>query len=205
MYFRHVVERAVASMLNEAGVSLAGDVLDVGCGGGTYTRFIVDLGADPARTTGIDLVPTRIDAARRDSPPSMRWQVADATALPFEDASFDVVTQFTALCNLRDVEMRRRAADEIARVLRPGGLVLWFDVSQTTLPELHGITGAELRALFPGLEIFAERPVLVRGSWLIAGRAPAICSVLEAGASFLPCTNLAALLRRATPVAAGSR
>jgi SAM-dependent methyltransferase len=195
MYFRHVVERAVAAVLNDAGATLDGDVLDVGCGGGAYTRFLVDLGADPARTTGIDLVPQRIEAAGRASPPSMRWQVADATELPFADDSFDLVAQFTALCNLLDAELRRRAAREMARVLRPGGLVLWFDVSRSRLRELHGIAPAELRVLFPGVEMMAERRVLVRGSWLMAGRAPAIWALVEAASPVLPCTNLAAVLR----------
>ena len=204
MYFRHVVERAVATVLDDAGADLDGDILDVGCGGGAYTRFLVDLGADPERTTGIDLVPDRIEAASRDSPASMRWQVADATEMPFEDASFDVVAQFTALCNLRDADLRLRAAQEMTRVLRPGGIVLWFDVSRSTMPELHGITPDELRTLFAGFELPAERPVLVRGSWLIAGRAPTLCAMLEAASSILPCTNLAAVLRCATSSAAGS-
>ena len=204
MYFRQVAERAVLAVLNRAGADLGGDVLDVGCGDGGYTRFLVHLGADPARTTGIDLVPGRVETARLLSPPSMNWEVADATSLPFDDASFDVVAQFGTLCNLREPRLRLRAADEMARVLRPGGFVLWFDIAHSTLKEVHGIPPQELRELFPDMEVVAERPALVRGTWLLARRTPTLCSVLEGAGRVLPCTNLAALLRRATSSAAGS-
>ena len=146
MYFRQVAERAVLAVLNRAGADLGGDVLDVGCGDGGYTRFLVHLGADPARTTGIDLVP----GPRREGAP----------ALPA--------------------------------------------IAHSTLKEVHGIPPQELRELFPDLEVVAERPALVRGTWLLARRTPTLCSVLEGAGRVLPCTNLAALLRRATSSAAGS-
>jgi hypothetical protein len=43
--------------------------------------------------------------------------------------------------------------------------------------------------------MIAERRVLVRGSWLMAGRAPAIWALVEAASPVLPCTNLAAVFR----------
>jgi ubiquinone/menaquinone biosynthesis C-methylase UbiE len=93
----------------------------------------------------------------------MRFPGADATELPYDDASFDVVAQFTALCNLLHARLRVRAGREMARVVRPAGAVLWFDVARTRSPEPHGIAAGELRGLFADFEVLAER-----GCWYAA-------------------------------------
>lgn len=54
-------------------------------------------------------------------------RTADMTALPFPDASFDVVTSAMAIHNIRSAEGRYRAVDEAMRVLRPGGQLLIAD------------------------------------------------------------------------------
>jgi SAM-dependent methyltransferase len=53
----------------------------------------------------------------------MEWQVADATALPFPDASFDVVVSMSVLEHIPDGRWRI-AFREIHRVLRPGGVAV---------------------------------------------------------------------------------
>ena len=88
--------------------------LDVGCGEGRLTRHLVSLGH---RVVGIDASPTLI-AAARESSPDLELHVANASALPFADASFDLVVSF--MC-LHDVDDLGGAAREIARVLEPGG------------------------------------------------------------------------------------
>lgn len=56
---------------------------------------------------------------------------ADARALPFEDASFDVVLSNLCLHNIADAKGRDQACLEIARVLRPGGVALISDFKCT--------------------------------------------------------------------------
>jgi ubiquinone/menaquinone biosynthesis C-methylase UbiE len=91
------------------------DVLEVGCGTGLVLARIARF-ARSAR--GIDLSPNMLERARARG---LDVQVADATALPFADATFDVACSFKVIAHVRDVD---RALAEMARVVRPGGFVL---------------------------------------------------------------------------------
>jgi SAM-dependent methyltransferase len=102
---------------------LAGDVLDVGCGPGTNFEHY---GAG-ARVTAVDYNPGMVALALRALPAphaQVEVRVADATALPFEDASFDAYVSTLVLCSVPDLD---RAVDEAWRVLRPGGEVRIFE------------------------------------------------------------------------------
>ncbi len=90
--------------------------LDVGCGEGHNTRLLRDRGA---LVSAIDVSWNFIEAAHA-SDPSLRHAQADASALPFAAATFDVVTAFMSLM---DVAVPAVALDEMARVVRPGGVV----------------------------------------------------------------------------------
>jgi SAM-dependent methyltransferase len=88
--------------------------LEVGCGEGRVAR---DLAARGHRVTGVDASPTLLDAAR-ESDPGGRYVLADAAALPFEDAAFDLVVAFNSLMDVDDMP---GAVRESGRVLEPGG------------------------------------------------------------------------------------
>lgn len=90
--------------------------IDVGCGEGRFTRHLASLGH---RVAGIDASPTLI-AAARELAPEMELHVGSAAALPFEDASADLVVSFMCLHDVDDLE---GAVAEIARVLEPGGVL----------------------------------------------------------------------------------
>ena len=68
-------------------------LLDVGCGTGHWSAFFAETGYC---VTGIDIAPEMIDMARAAAP-ECTFHVADACHLPFDDATFDVVTVMTAL------------------------------------------------------------------------------------------------------------
>jgi len=88
--------------------------LDIGCGEGRLSRDLRSLGH---AVTGVDASPT-MAAAARDADPSIPVHVADAAALPFDDASFDYAVAFMSL---QDVDDMPRAVHEAARVLEPTG------------------------------------------------------------------------------------
>jgi ubiquinone/menaquinone biosynthesis C-methylase UbiE len=99
------------------------DLLDVGCGPGTIT---VDLAARvaPGNVVGVDSSADVIAQAtalrHQGGAANVTFSVVDAYALPFDDASFDVVHAHQVLQHVSDpVGMLR----EMHRVLRPGGLV----------------------------------------------------------------------------------
>jgi SAM-dependent methyltransferase len=98
-------------------------LLDVGCGPGTIT---LDLAARiaPGRVVGVDREPGVVAEAQRlfDSRPSpgVEFGTADAYALEFDDASFDVVHAHQLLQHLTDPVA---ALVEMRRVLRPGGVL----------------------------------------------------------------------------------
>jgi len=90
--------------------------LDVACGEGRVCRDLRERGH---LVTGVDVSRTLIDLAR-EADPAGEYVVADAAALPFPDASFDLVISYNALMNFDDLDGALR---ETARVLSPYGRV----------------------------------------------------------------------------------
>lgn len=99
-----------------------GRVLDVACGTGR-TLYALSQALPQATLHGVDLSGPYLDEARRLVGDRATLQRADACALPFHDASFDVVTT-TWLLHELPADARRRTLREMARVVKPGGTVV---------------------------------------------------------------------------------
>lgn len=102
------------------------DVLDVGCGVGHWAQVLASALPADAQVIGVDRDPLWIDkAAERATALGMshrfQYRLSDAQTLPFPDASFDLVTCQTVLIHVADPGA---VIAEMARVTRPGGLVL---------------------------------------------------------------------------------
>jgi ubiquinone/menaquinone biosynthesis C-methylase UbiE len=91
--------------------------LDVGCGEGRVTRDLRTLGH---RVVGLDQSPAMI-AAAREADPEGEYLVADAAAMPFEDAAADLVVAFMTLMDMDDLA---GAVRELGRVLEPSSLLV---------------------------------------------------------------------------------
>jgi SAM-dependent methyltransferase len=144
---RHLLERQGWLPLAER------RVLEVGCGGGGELAALLDLGASAPRLVGVDLLPERIDAARKAFP-ELDFRVANAEHLEFADGNFDLVLAFTLFTSILDATMARNVASEIGRVLRPGGGLLWYDFRYDSPANrnVRGVGAARVRQLFPGFE-----------------------------------------------------
>jgi SAM-dependent methyltransferase len=88
--------------------------LDLGCGEGRVDR---GLAARGHRVVGLDASPTLLRLAQ-EAHPAGEYLLGDAAALPFQDASFDLVVAFNSLMDVQDMP---GAVAEAARVLEPGG------------------------------------------------------------------------------------
>jgi demethylmenaquinone methyltransferase/2-methoxy-6-polyprenyl-1,4-benzoquinol methylase len=102
------------------------DALDLACGTGDIAFALAARGA---RVVGLDLTHRMIELARVKSTHDSRtsFLVGDMMALPFADASFDVVTTGYGI---RNVPVIAPALAEIHRVLRPRGLLLSLDFNR---------------------------------------------------------------------------
>ena len=81
--------------------SRAAGVLEVGCGSGYFLHRLYEYGA--AHAAGIDLMDDRV-AQGRERYPTLELVAGDASELPWDDGSFDVVTQFTCLSSVLDAD-----------------------------------------------------------------------------------------------------
>ena len=123
------------------------DVLEIAAGTGVVTRAMRAL--LPASTTLVatDLNPGMLDtAAKVGTPGPVKWQQADAMALPFDDASFDVVVCQFGVMFFPD---KAKAFAETRRVLRPGGAFLFNAWDRIEDNEFADVVTAALAALFP--------------------------------------------------------
>jgi SAM-dependent methyltransferase len=121
-------DRAADSSWREAVVGLVdpvgADVVDVGCGGGTYLRAWHELGA--ATVTGVDSSAPILEEARAShgNLAGVSFQLGDAAATGLPDAFADVVFERALVHHVPDLGA---VAAEAARILRPGGILLIQD------------------------------------------------------------------------------
>jgi len=95
--------------------------LDVGTGAGALALALAPLVGE---VVGIDVVPEILAEARKRAPENATFIEADATALPFEVGSFDLVSTARTL---HHVSRPEQVIAEMVRVLRPGGTMIVVD------------------------------------------------------------------------------
>jgi SAM-dependent methyltransferase len=112
--FAAASDQVIEPLLDSVGAKSGQNVLDLCCGQGNVAEGLAVRGCN---VTGVDFSPAMLEFARRRLPDAVFIE-ADAQALPFRDAEFDVVVSNVGVCHVPD---QRRALAEAKRVLRQGG------------------------------------------------------------------------------------
>ena len=127
-------DATILARIREAGRLAAGSrVLDVACGPGIVVEA---LARSAGEVIGCDITPEMLEKARercaKAGIANARFKPGRAEALPFPDASFDVVVSRSAVHHFADPAAAFR---EMARVVKPGGRVITVDVQSSESPE----------------------------------------------------------------------
>jgi ubiquinone/menaquinone biosynthesis C-methylase UbiE len=176
--------RTAAIMLQRLGVfPKAGDkCLEVGHGTLGWLTQLISWGVRESDVHGIEVDPARA-AKARESLPAADLRIGDAVELPWGDDSFQFIIASTLFTSILDPNVGRLIANEITRVLAPGGALLWYDFAYNNPrnPNVQGIGRAGIKQLFPTLDgkirTVTLAPPLTR---IIAPRSWTLATFLEA-------------------------
>jgi ubiquinone/menaquinone biosynthesis C-methylase UbiE len=160
--------RTLVRLLGEG----SGSLIDVGCGTGAYGAGLAALGW---RVSGIDLSEDMVRRAREKGMEAIR---ADATALPFEDGSFDAAM---SIFTHTDVDDFAGLVREVLRVLRPGAPLVYIGVHPCFVgPHSVYDVDRQVPELHPGWYRLRGRYTEAPGIWRSSGVR------IRVGASHLP-------------------
>ena len=156
-------ERRLLELLKRAGVDSLKEnrILEIGCGQGSWLRDLIQWGRSRENLTGIELLPDRADEARRLCPSGVQVVCGSAAQLDFPAESFDLVLQSTVFTSIQEDGLKAQVAAEMMRVVRPNGLILWYDfrVNNPRNPDVTGVGKTEILN-FPGrrVDLFSITP-----------------------------------------------
>ena len=175
-------QREVLKLLRRQGFfPLTGrNILELGCGEGGVLLEYLSYGAEPSHLHGVELLPDRVQTAHQLLP-HLPLVCGDGQRLPYLAEVFDLVLQYTVFTSVLDSQVKSHLAQEMVRVLKPGGMVVWYDFwLNPANRQTRGIRLLEIRRLFPNCEYHVQRITLappltrrlVRISWFA-------CAILE--------------------------
>jgi ubiquinone/menaquinone biosynthesis methyltransferase len=138
-----------------AGLSSAGAVtqaLDLACGTGDIAFTLAERGA---RVVGLDITHRMVQIARgKPGGAAVAFVTGDMMALPFGNASFDLVTTGYGIRNVPEIG---QALAEMHRVLKPGGMLLSLDFNRPLNPLVRGVYLTYLTAVGSALGFVLHR------------------------------------------------
>ncbi|PVZ82794.1 23S rRNA (guanine(745)-N(1))-methyltransferase [Serratia sp. S1B] len=134
-YYQPLQQR-VAELLATALPNKAQALLDIGCGEGNYTAALAERLAQQGgvKVYGLDVAKVAIRSAAKRYP-AVSFCVASSHRLPFADHSLDAILRIYAPCK----------ASELARVIKPGGVVLTVSPGPRHLYQLKGMVYQDIK------------------------------------------------------------
>jgi SAM-dependent methyltransferase len=136
--------------------------LEIGCGEGNVLEDLLQIGFSAERLIGVDLLPERVEMARRKLPAEVRLFSGDASVSRVDPLSQDLVLQFTVFSSILDPAFQKELADTMWGYLKPSGAILWYDaaVSNPRNPDMQGVPVRRIKELFPRAKIETRRVTL---------------------------------------------
>jgi len=131
-----------------SGLKEGDSALDVATGTGDFAIELAKAVGKDGRVTGVDFCEAMLDIARHKtrSFSNITYAYADATNLPFADASFNCCTIGFALRNVADVNA---AISEMVRVIKPGGRVISLEITKPNSDWIGKIKRFYFRKIIP--------------------------------------------------------
>jgi ubiquinone/menaquinone biosynthesis C-methylase UbiE len=184
LFMRLSRKRLATTLLKEAGVfPVAGTrCLEVGFGALGWLGELISWGVRESDLHGIELDPVRAEKAKAILPVA-DLRVGDATQIPWEDEAFDLVIVSTVFTSILNSAVRRQVAEQITRVLKPGGALLWYDFAfdNPRNSAVKKVDRKELGELFPALDGKLRKVTLAPPvARLVAPRSWLLTMLLEA-------------------------
>lgn len=177
------LERGILQFLRRKGISELSQkkILEIGCGDGAWLRFFIQAGASPENLVGVDLLPSRIQAAREKCPAGTTLVCGDASQLSVDAESVDLLLVMTVFSSILDDRLRRLLAQEMLRVLRRRGGILWYDfhVNNPRNPDVRRVANHEIKSLFPDCSIELRPITLAPPLGRAVARAPVLYWLLS--------------------------
>ena len=129
-------------------------VLDVGCAQGYGLRPFLLSGFSLSQLHGIDLFKDRVETGLARTP-GLDLKAGDATAMPYDSDSFDLVCEQFCFCHVPDDDAKARIAREMARVTRRWILIHDWRMGSASR-KLYGVGQSRIAAWFPGFRVTAR-------------------------------------------------
>jgi ubiquinone/menaquinone biosynthesis C-methylase UbiE len=128
--------RSYSDLLNGVGIQPGWQVLDAGCGTGSFLPLLADLVGPTGRVCAVDLAEEHVTLATRRAR-GIHAVRADLLHLPHADGSFDAAWCANTTQYLDDRQLRQALA-ELRRVVRPGGMIAIKDLDASLVTARPG-------------------------------------------------------------------
>lgn len=127
--------------------------LEIGYGRVGWLADLLSWGLKETDLHGIELDRDRAGFAQQAFP-NADLRTGDATSLPWRNECFDFVVMSTVFSSILNNDICAIVADEVKRVLSPGGVVIWYDlaINNPNNCDVRGIGARELKQLFPNFD-----------------------------------------------------
>jgi len=150
-------ERLIVKWINTEKISPVSSkkLIEIGCGNGSNLLFFLKLGFKPENIVANELIEQRAESARKLLPETIKIIIGNAIDLQLPAEEFNIVFQSTVFSSILSFDSRKKLADIIWKIVKPGGGILWYDFiyNNPQNPNVRKVTLKEFKQLFPIGEI----------------------------------------------------